>query len=134
MTKDIRKGVLLWVYPKDEYTENGHWTPHLCVREARRMVAPMWLPVTTSKPTGPKRIPLVWVPGAPTVTWCSASPGPEWCATKATRMTSPPVTIPGRFPTGPSLQNRRNAKISWSRSVYPLLTWTSLPCAWSQSL
>lgn len=30
--------MLNWGYPKDEYTENGHWTPQLYIREARRMV------------------------------------------------------------------------------------------------
>lgn len=28
-----------WGLPKDEYTENGHWTPQLYVREGRRMVS-----------------------------------------------------------------------------------------------
>ncbi len=36
--EDIRKEMLQWGYPKDEYTENDHWTPQLYVREARRMV------------------------------------------------------------------------------------------------
>ena len=27
-----------WGYPKDEYTDNGHWSPQMYVREVRRMV------------------------------------------------------------------------------------------------
>jgi len=34
----LRKEMLQWGYPKDEYTENGHWSPQLYVREVRRMV------------------------------------------------------------------------------------------------
>lgn len=34
----LRKRMLLWGYPKDEYVGNGHWTPQLYVRESRRMV------------------------------------------------------------------------------------------------
>lgn len=34
----LRKEMLQWGYPKDEYTDNGHWSPQLYVREVRRMV------------------------------------------------------------------------------------------------
>ncbi|HEY8955955.1 FAD-dependent oxidoreductase [Chitinophaga sp.] len=34
----LRKEMLKWGYPKDEYTDNGHWSPQLYIREARRMV------------------------------------------------------------------------------------------------
>jgi hypothetical protein len=34
----IRQEMKTWGYPKDEYTNNGHWTHQLYVREARRMV------------------------------------------------------------------------------------------------
>ena len=34
----LRKKMLLWGYPKDEYVKFGHWTPQLYIRESRRMV------------------------------------------------------------------------------------------------
>ncbi|WP_291911534.1 FAD-dependent oxidoreductase [Chitinophaga sp. CB10] len=38
MPASIREAMLQWGYPKDEYTDNGHWSPQLYVREVRRMV------------------------------------------------------------------------------------------------
>lgn len=34
----MRTEMLRWGLPKDEYTDNGHWTPQLYIRESRRMV------------------------------------------------------------------------------------------------
>lgn len=34
----LRNEMLKWGYPKDEYIENGNWSPQLYVREVRRMV------------------------------------------------------------------------------------------------
>lgn len=34
----IRTEMRRWGYPKDEYADNGHWSHHLYIREARRMV------------------------------------------------------------------------------------------------
>jgi hypothetical protein len=38
MPTQLRTEMLKWGYPKDEYTDNGHWSPQMYVREARRMV------------------------------------------------------------------------------------------------
>lgn len=35
---ELRREIADWGYPNDEYTDTGHWSPQLYVREARRMV------------------------------------------------------------------------------------------------
>jgi ribulose 1,5-bisphosphate synthetase/thiazole synthase len=38
MPEHLRNQMLKWGYPKDEYTNNGNFTPQMYVREARRML------------------------------------------------------------------------------------------------
>ncbi len=38
--EQMRREMLEWGWPKDEYVQTAHWTPQLYVREARRMVGP----------------------------------------------------------------------------------------------
>ena len=35
--ENLKNEMLRWGYPKDEYTDNDHWTPQLYIRESRRM-------------------------------------------------------------------------------------------------
>lgn len=39
--EQVRKGMCRWGLPKDEYSETGHFTPQLYIREARRMIGRM---------------------------------------------------------------------------------------------
>lgn len=36
--KELKDEIQEWGYPKDEYTENHHWSPQLYIRESRRMI------------------------------------------------------------------------------------------------
>ena len=36
--EELRRQMLQWGYPEDEFTETGHFTPQLYIREARRMI------------------------------------------------------------------------------------------------
>jgi hypothetical protein len=36
--EELRNDMKQWGYPKDEYRDNGHWSPQLYIRECRRMV------------------------------------------------------------------------------------------------
>ncbi len=38
MPQYLRNEMLQWGYPKDEYTDNDHFTPQLYIRESRRMI------------------------------------------------------------------------------------------------
>ncbi|HET9746384.1 MAG TPA: FAD-dependent oxidoreductase, partial [Chitinophagaceae bacterium] len=35
---ELRNEMKQWGYPKDEYADNGHWSPQLYIRECRRMI------------------------------------------------------------------------------------------------
>lgn len=36
--EELRNEMQTWGYPKDEYTDNQHWSPQLYIRECRRMI------------------------------------------------------------------------------------------------
>lgn len=36
--EELRRQMLQWGYPEDEFTKTGHFTPQLYIREARRMI------------------------------------------------------------------------------------------------
>lgn len=36
--QETREEIQPWGYPKDEYVEDGHWSPQLYIRESRRMI------------------------------------------------------------------------------------------------
>lgn len=38
MPQSIRSEMLRYGYPKDEFTNNGHWTPQVYIRETRRLI------------------------------------------------------------------------------------------------
>ena len=35
---ELRNEMMQWGYPKDEYTDNDHWSPQMYIRECRRMI------------------------------------------------------------------------------------------------
>ncbi|HEY4154379.1 MAG TPA: FAD-dependent oxidoreductase [Puia sp.] len=50
----LRKEMLQWGYPKDEYPANGNWSPQLYIREARRMIGAYVM--TEANCTGKERV------------------------------------------------------------------------------